>query len=196
MAEPCPGHGRWPSHGQAMADPWTGHGRAIWTGHGRAMAEPWPGHGQAMAEPWPSRGRAMAEPWPSRGRAVAEPWPWPWPSRGRAVAWPWPWPNHGEDGMTLPAACYEQDSHNPCIGPQTGGGPIASRDLVGGAGAWVVSFGRNWPLAASPGHGTARKRFLSTVGCSVLDSQGLATILDPFRPIFAELGPDAADVCC
>ena len=86
--------------------------------------------------------------------------------------------------------------HNPCIGPQTRGGPIASRDLVGGAGARMASFARNWPLAAQLGPGTARKRFLSTVGSSGLDSQGLATILDPFRPISADLGPDAADVCC
>ena len=54
----------------------------------------------------------------------------------------------------------------------------------------MVSFGRNWPLAAQPGRGTARKRFLSTVGCSGLDSQGLATILDPFWTILADLGPD------
>ena len=79
--------------------------------------------------------------------------------------------------------------NNPCIGPQTGGGPIASRDLVAAARGPMASFGRNWPLAASPGRGTARKRFLSTVGCSGLDSQGLATILDPFRAIFIDLGP-------
>ena len=60
----------------------------------------------------------------------------------------------------------------------------------GAAGARMASFARNWPLAASPGRGTAWKRFLSTVGCSGLDSQGLATILDPFRTIFADLGPD------
>ena len=54
----------------------------------------------------------------------------------------------------------------------------------------MASFVRNWPLAASPGRGTARKRFVSTVGCSGLDSQGLATILDPFRSIFADLEPD------
>ena len=54
----------------------------------------------------------------------------------------------------------------------------------------MASFARNWPLAAQLGPGTARKRFLSTVGCSGLDSQGLATILDPFRTIFADLGPD------
>ena len=76
--------------------------------------------------------------------------------------------------------------HDPSIGPQTGGGPIASRDLVGGAGARMASFGRNWPLAASPGRGTARKRFLSTVGSSGLDSQDLATILDPFRTLFPD----------
>ena len=54
----------------------------------------------------------------------------------------------------------------------------------------MVSFRWNWPLAASPGRGTARKRFVSTVGSSGLDSQVLATILDPFRVIFDDLGPD------
>ena len=54
----------------------------------------------------------------------------------------------------------------------------------------MASFARNWPLAASPGRGTARKRFVSTVGSSGLDSQGLATILDPLRPIFTDVGPD------
>ena len=54
----------------------------------------------------------------------------------------------------------------------------------------MASFARNWPLAAQLGPGTARKRFLSTVGSSGLDSQGLATILDPLRPIFTDLGPD------
>ena len=54
----------------------------------------------------------------------------------------------------------------------------------------MASFARNWPLAASPGRGTARKRFVGTVGSSGLDSQGLATILDPLRPIFTDLGPD------
>ena len=80
--------------------------------------------------------------------------------------------------------------HNPCIGPQTGGGPIASRDLEAAARGPMASFVRNWPLAAQPSRGTARKRFLSTVGCSGLESQGLATILDPLRAIFADLGPD------
>ena len=80
--------------------------------------------------------------------------------------------------------------HDPCIGPQTAGAPIASRDFWGGAGIRMASFARNWPLAASPGRGTARKRFVSTVGSSGLDSQGLATILDPLRPIFTDLGPD------
>ena len=79
---------------------------------------------------------------------------------------------------------------NPCIGPQTGGGPVASRDLVAAARGPMASFGRNWPLAASPGCGTVRKHFLSTAGCSGLDSQGLATILDPLRAIFTDLGPD------
>ena len=53
----------------------------------------------------------------------------------------------------------------------------------------MASFARNWPLAASPGLGTVRKRFLNPVGSSGLDSQGLATILDPFRAIVTDLGP-------
>ena len=40
-------------------------------------------------------------------------------------------------------------------------------------------------LAAGPW-----KRFLSTVGCSGLDSQTLATILDPFWTIHTDLGPE------
>ena len=81
-------------------------------------------------------------------------------------------------------------ANNPCIGPQTGKAPIASRDPWGAAGGPTASFGQNWPLAASGERGTTCKRFLSTVGCSGLDSQGLATILDPFQAIFAHLGPD------
>ena len=54
----------------------------------------------------------------------------------------------------------------------------------------MASFGQNWPLAAQLSRGTTRKRFLSTEGCSGLDSQTLATILDPFRTFFVDLGPD------
>ena len=79
--------------------------------------------------------------------------------------------------------------YNPGIGPQTRGGPIASRDLGAAAGGPMASFGRNWLLAAQPGRRTARKRFLSTVGCSGLDSQGLATILGPFPTTFPDFGP-------
>ena len=80
--------------------------------------------------------------------------------------------------------------NDPCIGPQTGKAPIASRDPWGAAGGPTANFGQKWPLAASPGRGTTPKRFLSTVGCSGLDSQTLATILDPFRTILTDLGPD------
>ena len=79
---------------------------------------------------------------------------------------------------------------NLCIGPQTEKGPIASRDPVGAAKGPTASFGQNWPQAAQLVSGTSCKRFLSTVGCKGLDSQTLATILDPFRTIFTNLGPD------
>ena len=40
------------------------------------------------------------------------------------------------------------------------------------------------------GRGTCRKRSGTAVGFIWVDSRGLATILDPFRAIFADLGPD------
>ena len=52
----------------------------------------------------------------------------------------------------------------------------------------MASFARNWPLAASPGRGTARKRFVSTVGSSGFDSHGLATILKKSPTIFGFFG--------
>ena len=79
----------------------------------------------------------------------------------------------------LPNPC-----NNPCIGPQTGGGPIASRDLVGGAGARMASFRPN--LVPGPLANASQAR-LEAQG-SIL--KGLATILDPYRVIFADLGPD------
>ena len=58
------------------------------------------------------------------------------------------------------------------------------------AAARTVSFGRNWPLAAPPGPGTG-PRGEEMAGRSLgTDSQDLATILDPFRAIFVDLGPD------
>ena len=62
--------------------------------------------------------------------------------------------------------------------------------ICGAAGIPTASFAQNWPLAAQLGPGTVRKRFVITVGSSGLDSQPLATILDPFRTIFVDLGPD------
>ena len=59
----------------------------------------------------------------------------------------------------------------------------------GGAGIWMASFARNWPLAAQLGPGTVRKRFVCNVTCSGFDSQPLVTILDTFRSIFTNLGP-------
>ena len=55
--------------------------------------------------------------------------------------------------------------------------------------ARMASFGRNWPLAAPPGPGTARNQELSTVGSSGLSSQALATILGPFPTTFPNFGP-------
>ena len=40
------------------------------------------------------------------------------------------------------------------------------------------------------GHGTGPKRREMAVGFIWVDSQDLATILDPFRTIFGNLGPD------
>ena len=53
----------------------------------------------------------------------------------------------------------------------------------------MVSFGRNWPLAAPPGPGTARNQNLSTVGTSGLPRQPLATILSPFPTTLPNFGP-------
>ena len=78
---------------------------------------------------------------------------------------------------------------NPSIGPQTGGGPIASRDLVAAARGPMASFGRNWPLAAPPGSGVGCKQLFKPGGSSGLDSQLLGTILGPFPTIFGFWGP-------
>ena len=80
---------------------------------------------------------------------------------------------------------------DPCIGPQTGGRPISwpqlPRQLRRG---WVdPGFRRIYFLAGQPDPGAARNEFLSTVGCSGLDSQLLGTILRPFPTIFGSLGP-------
>ena len=40
------------------------------------------------------------------------------------------------------------------------------------------------------GRGTGPKRFEMAVGFIWVDSRGLATILDPFRGILSDLGPD------
>ena len=58
------------------------------------------------------------------------------------------------------------------------------------AAAGTVSFGRNWPLAASPGPGTSPRGEEMAGRSSGTDSQDLATILDPFQVIFVDLGPD------
>ena len=50
-------------------------------------------------------------------------------------------------------------------------------------------FRRISTLAAPPGPGVGCNQFLSTVGCSGLDSQLLGTILKPFPTIFGFLGP-------
>ena len=55
------------------------------------------------------------------------------------------------------------------------------------------AFGTGLPLHnfwGVLGRGTGRKRLGSTVGFIWADSQDLATILDPLRTIFADLGPD------
>ena len=58
------------------------------------------------------------------------------------------------------------------------------------AAARTVDFGVSGHFGGVLGRGTGRKRFGSTVGFMWADSQYLATILDPFRTIFANLGPD------
>ena len=56
-------------------------------------------------------------------------------------------------------------------------------------------FRRIYFLAAPPGPGVGCNQLLSTVGCSGLDSQLLATILRPLPITFADLGPcPAADI--
>ena len=54
----------------------------------------------------------------------------------------------------------------------------------------MADFGGSDHFGGGLGRGTGRKRFGSTVGFIWVDSQDLATILDPFRTIFADLGPD------
>ena len=73
---------------------------------------------------------------------------------------------------------------------QNRGSSYCESRIWGGAGAGMIRFARNWPLAAQLGPGTVRNRFGITVGSSGLDSQVLATILGPVRTIFADLGPD------
>ena len=68
------------------------------------------------------------------------------------------------------------------------GAPIRLPPTIDAA-ARMVSFGRNWPLAAPPGPGTARNQNLSTVGSSGLPRQPLATILGPFPTTFPDFGP-------
>ena len=68
----------------------------------------------------------------------------------------------------------------PCRRPQTGVLLLSSAEVDSAARGRMVSFGRNWPLAAPPGPGTARNQNLSTVGTSGLPRQPLATILGPF----------------
>ena len=58
------------------------------------------------------------------------------------------------------------------------------------AAAQTGDFGVSGHFWGVLGRGTGRKRFGSTVGFIWSDSQDLATILDPFRTIFANLGPD------
>ena len=55
-----------------------------------------------------------------------------------------------------------------------------------GQADFKVSGNSGWVL----GRGTGPKRFGTTEGFIWVDSQDLATILDPFRAIFADLGPD------
>ena len=76
----------------------------------------------------------------------------------------------------------------PLIGaPQTGLLLLDSPTVE--AAARMVSFGRNWPLAAPPDPRTARNQNLSTVGSLGLPLQPLATILGPFPTTFPDFGP-------
>ena len=45
-------------------------------------------------------------------------------------------------------------------------------------------------ILAELGRGTGPRGEKMAVACPGTDSQGLATILDPFRSFFADLGPD------
>ena len=53
-----------------------------------------------------------------------------------------------------------------------------------------VDFGGSVHFLKVFGNGTGPKRFGTTVGFIWVDSHALATILDPFWTIFADLGPD------
>ena len=63
--------------------------------------------------------------------------------------------------------------------------------------ASITSSGRRGRLIGSLGyilavlgHGTGPRGEKMAAACPGVDSQDLATILDPFRAIFADLGPD------
>ena len=92
------------------------------------------------------------------------------PTQGLWTKWS-SWVSQLGPGLSIKVRNWEAGvlgtlSYNPCIGPQTGGGPIASQDLEAAARGPMASFGWNWPLAAPPGPGTARNQNLSTVGSS------------------------------
>ena len=76
--------------------------------------------------------------------------------------------------------------NNPSARPQTREVLLSSREVE--AAARMASFGRNWPLAAPPGPGTARNQQLRMVASSGLSSQALATILGQFRKLCLILG--------
>ena len=60
-------------------------------------------------------------------------------------------------------------------------------NIAAAGGRLIGSLGY---ILAVLGRGTGPKREEMAVACSGVDSQGLATILDPFRAIFVDLGPD------
>ena len=95
-------------------------------------------------------------------------------------------PNH----QTATSDDFCVNPNDPCIGPQTGGRPIyrpqLPRQLRRGAGP--PRFRRISPLAAPSGPGVVCKQRFKPGGSSGLDSQLLATILNPFPTIFGLLG--------
>ena len=63
-------------------------------------------------------------------------------------------------------------------------------NVVTGRGCWGRLIGSLGYICSVLGHGTGPRGQKMAAACPGVDSQDLATILDPFRAIFVDLGPD------